>query len=95
MAVARKSAGTARSNLRDVVNEEITPEAVRQLLKDALGASSVSVVSCPSCGESFKAPAPDVKKAVDSITSLIQEAEGRPEQRRSEAVRVTIVRPPL
>lgn len=90
-----KASGTARSVLRDAVNEQLTPARVRQLIDEAFGASSVSVVVCEKCGTAVKAPVPDVKKAVDSITALIQEAEGRPEQRRVEAARVTIVRPPL
>lgn len=90
-----KSAGTARSILRDAVNEQLTPERVKSLIDEAFGATTVAVVSCEKCGHAQKAPVPDVKKAVDSITALLQEAEGRPEQRRVEAARVVVVRPPL
>lgn len=87
--------GQARSLLRDGINAELTPERVKGLIDAAFGAQMTALVTCSECGHTMKAPVPDVKKAVDSLTALIQEAEGRPEQRQPEAVKITIVRPPL
>ncbi len=92
---AANAGGQARTVLRDAVNKKITPENIEALLDKALNAEATAIVHCPHCSESFKAELPDVKKAVDTLTALIQEAEGRPEQRQPEATRIIIQRPPL
>lgn len=38
---------------------------------------------------------PDFKRTVDSLTDLLTQAEGRPEQRQPEAAVVIVERPPL
>lgn len=94
-AAGTKPGGQARTVLRDAINEHLTPERAKQLIEDAFGAENVAAVECPECGNKFRAPVPDVKKTVDAITALVQEAEGRPEQRAPQETQITIERPPF
>ncbi len=81
--------------LRDSINRKITPENIDALIDKALNAEATAIVTCPHCSQSFKTELPDVKKSVDTLVAIIQEAEGRPEQRQPEATRVIVMRPPL
>lgn len=91
---ARKPVGL-RGLLSQVSEEDATLESIRGIVSDALGAESTTLVDCPHCQKSFKAKQPDVKKQLDAVIALLEQIEGRPEQRSSEVTSITIVRPPL
>lgn len=88
-------AASLRALFQEVAGEEATIAGVRQTVLDALGATTATKCVCPECGTEFRAKLPDVKKALDAAISVLEQLEGRPEQRAPEATKVVILRPPL
>lgn len=86
---------TLRATLGEVLDEASTRDRIRQIVHDALDSEHARKVECPECGTEFRAKLPDVTKQVQTIIALLEQKEGRPEQRSPEATVVTIVRPPL
>lgn len=89
-----KAAGL-RALFAQVAEEEATLDAVRQIALDALGATASTKCVCPDCGTEFRAPLPDLKKNLDAAIAMLEQIEGRPEQRAPEATVVIVSRPPL
>lgn len=87
--------GSARAVIREAVNSAATAVRVEELIGEIFGAETSGVAVCPECGASMKVRVKDAKRIVDSLSELISQGEGRPEQRSSEAVSVVIERPPL
>lgn len=84
-----------RALFAQIADEEATVDQIRQIVMDALQAEDATKVACPECGCEFRAPLPDVKKQLDAAIDLLEQIEGRPEQRQPEAMTITIQRPPL
>ena len=85
----------ARRVIADALTEGITKERVTALVDAAFESEIVATFVCEECGHAMKARAPDLKKQVDSMVALLEQAEGRPEQRQPEATTVIIERPAL
>jgi uncharacterized Zn finger protein len=86
------AAGSLRQFIGEVLEEEATLDDVREVIREALGATATSLVDCPSCGERFKAKLPDVKKKLDALVAALEQVEGRPEMRMPEATTVVLQR---
>ncbi len=84
-----------RQKIARIVNSDATEEAIRDLLAEALNLQTHATAVCVDCGGEMRVTVRDVKKAADTLIALIEQSEGRPEQRQAEATAITIVRPPL
>lgn len=91
----RKAAAksSARQNIASAANERITKAQIDKFLDVALATEIVVTAVCEDCGGTMKAAAPDVKKQLDVLIALLEQAEGRPEQRAAGAATVVIERP--
>lgn len=85
----------ARKVIAEALAEGITPERVKALVDASFESEIVATFRCEDCGGVMKAKAPDLKKQVDSMVALLEQAEGRPGQNQPEATTITIIRPPL
>lgn len=92
--VADSGIASLRAHIRAAVSEASTLEHVTQLIDNVFATTKATLVACPECGESFKAPLPDVKLQVDSLIDLLEQAEGKAETKPQEATTVVIERPP-
>lgn len=88
-------ADSLRQTLSDVMDEATTLDRVRQIVHDALDSETARKVECPECGTSFRAKQPDLKKQVDTLISLLEQKEGRPNMAAPEGTVVIVTRPPL
>lgn len=95
MTPRKKQSGNARQRIGDSVNARLDDTTIDQLLEAALEATIGVKASCPSCGDEFTVKMKDAKKAIDAVTALLEQAEGRPELRHTDVVPVVIERPPL
>lgn len=96
MPAARKPRATGRQAIAEVVNEGLSKTRIRKLLDDAFAAELVTDAECPECGaKRLKVRVPDVKRQLDVVAGLLEQAEGRPEQRAPGELTVIIERPPL
>lgn len=86
---------TARSRIGQVVNDRLTDEAIDNLVTEALNATTGVRARCPDCGNEHTVRFPDFKKIVDTVTALLEQAEGRPELARTGPATVIVERPPL
>jgi transposase len=69
---------------------------IRKLLDDAFQTEVTVQAECPHCGASgLKVKVPDVKRQLDVVAGLLEQAEGRPEQRAPGELSVIIERPAL
>ena len=84
-----------RELIREAVTEDATLESVRQMIADAFATAQATKVSCPECSHRFVAAVPDVVRQVQTMISLLEQSEGKAEQKPSEATTVVVVRPPL
>lgn len=92
---AKPRKGT-RELIAEVLAQGVTKAKLRALLDTAMASEIRVEAECPACGETgIHARIPDVKKQLDVVAGLLEQAEGRPEQRAPGALTVTIVRPPL
>lgn len=91
MAAPRKS---ARENISAEINSGVTRARVKTLLDTAFDATVPVDAECPSCGEQLRAKAPDLKKQLDVLVALLEQAEGRPGQQAPGELQVVIERPP-
>lgn len=94
-AAPKTAAPGARKVIGDALADGITQERVTALVDAAFASEVVATFVCEECGAAMKAKAPDLKKQVDSMVALLEQAEGRPGQNQPEATSITIVRPPL
>jgi transposase len=77
------------------VNEGLSKVRVRKLLDDAFAAELRVDAECPNCGAGgLKVRVPDVKRQLDVVAGLLEQAEGRPEQRAPGELQIVIERPP-
>jgi hypothetical protein len=87
---------TGRQAIAEVVNEGLSKTRIRKLLDDAFASELTVEATCPHCGEpGLKARVPDVKRQLDIVAGLLEQAEGRPEQRAPGELTVIIERPAL
>lgn len=70
--------GRARVAMGDVINEVLTRERVEEIVDAALEATVNIRAFCPRCKTQVNAPAPDVKKQIDVVAALLEQAEGKP-----------------
>lgn len=91
MPTARKAG--ARELIAQALAEGVTKERLDSLLNAALSSEITVDAHCTNCGEEMRAKAPDVKKQLDVLVGLLEQAEGRPEQRAPGALTVVIERP--
>jgi len=84
---------SARAQISEVVNQGVTKRRIKGLLDDAFAAETLVVAECPGCGNRMKVRAPDVKKQLDVVIGLLEQAEGRPEQRAPGDLVVVVERP--
>lgn len=90
--VADDAVASLREHIRVAVAEATTLAHVRQLIDNVFATSKATLVTCPECGEEFKAPLPDVKTQVTTLVDLLEQAEGKAEQKPTEATTVVIER---
>lgn len=96
MTAAKKSASPgARKVIGDAIAEGVTPERVKGIIDTAFGSEVDAAAVCPECGAGMKVKIPDLKKQVDTLVSLLEQAEGRPSQNQPEATTIIVERPPL
>lgn len=79
---------------REVINEEVTQEAIRHLLSQALSMGSFVYGHCVNCRRRVQCEVPDVKKRIDALISLLEQAEGKPDQ-VDQSVSIVVERPAL
>lgn len=87
--------GSARAAISAAVNSATTQEAIQELIAEVFSAEASADAVCPACGEEMRVRVKDAKRIVDSLTALIEQAEGRTEQRAPEATTIVIERPGL
>lgn len=80
--------------IAEAVAEDASIDQVRQLIADIFATSDARKVECPNCGTEFRTPIPDVKAQVAAMIDLLEQAEGKAEQKPTEATTVIIERPP-
>ena len=86
----------ARENIATVINDALSVAKVQELADLALSAEMYVDGTCPECGcNRIRVPMPDINKRIAATTALLEQAEGRPEQRAPGALKVVIERPPL
>jgi len=85
----------ARKVIADALAAGITPARVKALVDAAFDSEVATDAVCPDCGAAMKVRMPDLKKQVDTMVQLLEQAEGRPGQNQPEATQITIIRPPL
>lgn len=85
----------ARKVIAQVLEEGITPERIKNIVDAAFAAEVAADAVCPDCGASMKIKTPDLKKQVETMIALLDQAEGRPGQNQPEATTIVIERPPL
>ena len=95
MPPAKKQTRSLRGLLGQIIEEDATLDAVRQTVLDALAAESSTKCVCPECGTEFRAPQPDVKKQLDAVIALLEQAEGKAAMTQPEDTKIIIERPPL
>lgn len=86
--------GVARASFGEVVNRLANEEAIEQLVEDALQAKSLASAYCSMCRKRVQVEIPDIKKRVDVITMLLEQAEGKPGGEES-GLSIVVERPPL
>jgi hypothetical protein len=87
--------GQARATFADVVNEEATHERVRELVDQALSLNGLTYGHCSECGGRVQVEVPDVKKRVDALIALLEQAEGKPIGDGPAGVTIIVERVPL
>lgn len=85
--------GDARTRIGEAVNAKLTSEAVGEIVDAALEAVVGIKAVCPACGEEHRVVIPDFTKIVTTLTTLLEQAEGRPELRQPDALNIVIERP--
>lgn len=85
--------GNARTRIGEAVNEKLTDDAIGGIVDAALAAMTGIKAICPNCGEEHTVRIPDFKRVVDTLTALLEQAEGRPELRQPDALTIKIMRP--
>jgi hypothetical protein len=85
----------ARKVIAAVLEEGITEERVKGIVDSAFASEILATFVCEECGSAMKAKAPDLKKQVETMIALLDQAEGRPGQNQPEATVVIVERPPL
>jgi hypothetical protein len=85
---------TGRQAIAEVVNEGLSKARIRRLLDDAFSSELRTDAHCPECGAAVKVKVPDVKRQLDIVAGLLEQAEGRPEQRAPGELSVVIERVP-
>ncbi len=85
--------GNARTRIGATVNEKFTTEKISEIVDAALEAVIGIKAVCPECGNEHTVRIPDFKRTIDTMTALLEQAEGRPELRQPEALTVQVVRP--
>jgi hypothetical protein len=95
MAARKAPSPGARKIIGDALTEGITPERVKAIVDAAFASEVESTAVCPDCGVAMKVKMPDLKKQVETMVSLLDQAEGRPGQNQPEATTVIVERPPL
>lgn len=93
---ARNAKRPPREMIAEVVRQGVTRARIKGLI-DLAFATEISVpAECPECGAvGLKARVPDVKKQLDVVAGLLEQAEGRPGQAEAGATSVTVMRPPI
>jgi hypothetical protein len=90
---AKPASSSARKVIGDAIAEGVTPERVKGIIDTAFGSEVVASAVCEECGGAMKVKIPDLKKQVDTLVSLLEQAEGRPSQNQPEATTIIIERP--
>jgi len=85
---------TGRQAIAEVVNEGLSKTRIRKLLNDAFAAEVVTEAECPECGaKRLKVRVPDVKRQLDVVAGLLEQAEGRPQGEEAAGVTIIVRRP--
>lgn len=79
LAEVKPGKGAARGVFREVVNGSATRERVQELVDQAFSMNALVWGYCPGCRKKVQVEVPDVKKRIDALVSLLEQAEGRPE----------------
>ena len=88
------SRGRARATFLEVVNEATTREKVRELVDQALNLNGLVYGHCSSCGKRTQVEVGDVKRRVEALVALREQAEGKPSSEAGETM-IIIERPAL
>jgi hypothetical protein len=91
----KSSAPGARKVIADALAEGVTPDRVKALVDASFASELTATAVCEDCGGAMKVKIPDLKKQVESMVSLLEQAEGRPAANQPEATTVIVERPPL
>lgn len=93
--MARKSAEAEAEHPRNIVAEVLAENATREkieaLLDRALDLKGLAWGYCPGCKKRIQVEVPDLKKQVDALTSLLDQAYGKPGTTDAEAGGVTLI----
>lgn len=77
--------------MAELLGEEATRDRLRELLDRVLNLNGLAWGYCPGCRKKVQVEVPDVKKQVDALTTLFDQAFGKPGTTDAEAGGVTIV----
>lgn len=95
MSTPRKPRVSGRQAIAEVVNQGVSKTRIRKLLNDAFETEVTVSAECPHCGQTgLKVKVPDVKRQLDVVAGLLEQAEGRPAQAAGGELTVVIERPP-
>lgn len=86
--------GLARSVIGDTVNDPSVKAKIEALIDQALSLTGVVNAMCPNCHKPIKVEVKDVKKQLEALVVLLEQAEGKPGQEEA-GVTIIVERPPL
>ena len=89
----RSSKGAFRQAVRETINLPEYQTMISELVKNALSLEMDATGPCPHCKKSIRMRLPDVKRQVDTIAALLDQAEGKPGDDPGGVV-IVIERPP-
>lgn len=89
-----RSTASVRKQLAEALNEELSVDDFRELIRAAKGAETSAAAECPECGHTMRVKVPDFKKAFEMFTAALDQAEGKAAQAMPEATTVIVQRPP-
>ncbi len=88
-----RSTASVRRLVSEAVTEGYTKQDVADIIEAAKGAVTKASAECPECGHEMRVQVPDFKKQLETLISLLEQAEGKAEQAKPEATQVIIERP--
>jgi len=87
-----RSAATIRKQLAEALNDELSVDDFRDLIRAAKGAETSAAAECPECGHTMRVKIPDFKKQFELFSSALEQVEGKAAQAVPEATQIIVER---